>query len=212
MQISYHGLKLKMMIVTVVSLLFVAVVVHSLVAPDEQTDLCKLFRTHPEWYWSAQVAEKRWGVPVSVQMAIIYYESRFRADAKPPHGRVMGVVPWARKSTASGYMQALDKTWHAYLVATQKKSASRSNFSNATDFIGWYVSRLHRTLKIKKDDVYNIYLAYHEGPGGFLAHRYVKKPWLVALARTVQWRANQYHKQLVSCHRSLPKRPWWRVW
>ena len=41
-------------------------------------------------------------------MAIIKQESSFIADAKPDRRKLLGFIPWKRKSSARGYAQAID--------------------------------------------------------------------------------------------------------
>ena len=51
--------------------------------PELTNDICSIFRGDIDWYESARDANKRWGTPVWVMMAIIDQESRFVSDAKP---------------------------------------------------------------------------------------------------------------------------------
>ena len=50
-----------------------------------------------------------------------------------------------------------------------------------------------------KSDVYNQYLAYHEGHAGFRRGSYKKKKWLIKIAKSVQKRAINYSAQLARC-------------
>jgi hypothetical protein len=50
-----------------------------------------------------------------------------------------------------------------------------------------------------KSDVYNQYLAYHEGHAGFRRGSYKKKKWLMKIAKSVQKRAINYSAQLARC-------------
>jgi hypothetical protein len=208
----HHELGLKVSIVLVLFLALGWVYFNSMQAPVNQNNVCLLFKDHPEWYWDASSSRSRWGVPISVQMAVIQKESHFRASVKPPYQRFFGVVPFARQSSAVGYTQALDGTWHAFLRATGRRSASREDFADAVDFIGWYVNRLQRETGVEKTDAFRLYLAYHEGPRGYLGRSYLSKPWLIHLAHQVSWRAHEYRRQLVRCRATLPKKPWWRFW
>lgn len=187
-------------------------VFFNLRAPIHQDNLCQLFQDHPGWYFHARQAEKKWGVPVSVQMAIIHRESHFRADAKPPHRWVLGFIPWRRVSTAEGYMQATNSTWQWYLKEQHLKSASRSNFTNAVDFIGWYTHHAHQSNAIAMNDAYHLYLAYYLGLGAYHSHAYADNTWLLNTATGVQEQANRYHRQLMSCSHELPSKPWWLFW
>jgi len=68
----------------------------------------------------------------------------------------------------------------------------------------------HRMLGISKWDAYNQYLAYHEGHGGYKRRTYLKKPWLVKVARKVEARAKRYRAQLARCEHRLDKG--WDLW
>ena len=72
--------------------------------PSKPLDACAIFKEQPGWYKATKKAERKWGTPVHVQLAIIQAESSFRHDARPP-GRV---------SSAYGYSQAIDGTWDWY--------------------------------------------------------------------------------------------------
>ena len=67
------------------------------------------------------------GVPIHVQMAVIYYESSFQNRAKTPM-RYFGIIPLGRESSAFGYAQALDGTWTDYkkpLAALLQEGAAK---------------------------------------------------------------------------------------
>lgn len=178
--------------------------------PRNVHNSCDIFNEKDDWYQSAQDSYKKWGVPVHVQMAIIYQESRFRDDAKPPRGTLLWVIPWFRKSSAYGYGQVKDSTWDWYRDSTGQRWADRDDFEDVVDFIGWYGNMSHRKLGISKWDAYNQYLAYHEGLGGYKHRSYRKKPWLIKVARKVESQAKTYHAQLQSCADSLDKG--WSLW
>lgn len=44
---------------------------------------------------------------------------------------------------------------------------SRKDMDDSLDFLGWYTDRIHRELGISKWDPKHLYLAYHEGSGGY---------------------------------------------
>ena len=83
------------------------------------------------------------------------------------------------------------------------------SFQGAYNFIGWYLDLAHKQLGISKDDAYRLYLAYHEGFGGYKSGRYRKEQWLLDVSRNVAQRAATYRWQLSECHASLPKKPWY---
>ncbi|MFJ7311481.1 hypothetical protein ACIQVE_01670 [Pseudomonas sp. NPDC098747] len=170
--------------------------------PRDQTNICSIFREYPDWYEDSLATEEKWGTPQHVSMAIMKQESSFVADALPPRDYVLWVIPWGRVSSAYGYAQALDPVWGEYKDETGYGS-SRDDFDDAMMFIGWYTTGTHRQLGISKWDVYNQYLAYHEGRGGYRRGTYRKKPWLMQVARKVEKQSNSYQVQLTQCRQEL---------
>jgi len=178
--------------------------------PQQPENICAVFTEYPNWYWAANETKKKWGVPVSVQMAIMFQESSFNAHAKPPRGKLLWVIPWKRPSTADGYSQALNQTWANYKRQTGNTDASRHDFRDASDFIGWYAYHAHQKAGISEYSAYALYLAYHEGVSGYQEGTYKCKPWLMNVAQKVQSRANRYQRQLSVCEGRL-KKPWWKL-
>lgn len=176
--------------------------------PSNVNEICAIFDDKRRWYRAAKRSEERWGTPIQVQMAIIYQESTFTFNARPPRRKLLGFIPWKRPSNAYGYAQALRSTWQEYQDDTGRRSASRRNFSDAIDFVGWYTHRAHSLAGISKWDPYNQYLAYHEGPTGWRRNSYVGKDWLVQTARRVEHRAEQWGAQLRRCESGLDRRRW----
>jgi hypothetical protein len=190
-------------------LLFGIVVISCSTAPPEDLgDSCSIFEEKGSWYSAARDSYKKWGVPIQVQLAIIYQESRFVHDAKPPRQKLLWVIPWTRPSSAYGYGQIKDSTWEWYLKSTGRRWADRDDFDDVADFIGWYGDMSHRKLGISKSDAYSQYLAYHEGHGGFKRKTYKNKKWLTRVASQVAARAQRYSAQLRKCEDSLDK-GWW---
>lgn len=171
--------------------------------PKNIDNICDIFKEKRGWYKSSKRAFKRHGIPIHVQMAIIHQESRFQAKAKPKHTRLLGVVPWFRPSSAYGYAQVKDETWDWYIEKRGIRFASRKNFADAVDFISWYGNISFDRLQISKWNAYQHYLAYHEGQGGFERKTYLKKPWLIKVAKKVKTRASRYHTQLSHCEKRL---------
>ena len=165
-----------------------------------QSNLCDIFQTNPQWKSYVEKTKDKWGVPVSLQLSFIKQESSFNRTARPPRQKVLGLIPGLRPSSAYGYSQALDGTWEEYKQSTGNYNADRKNFADASDFIGWYVDGSYRLLKIEKTDVYNHYLAYHEGKGGFQKKSYNKKKWLLDVAKKVENQAKEYSDQIKKCN------------
>lgn len=174
-------------------------------------DICNIFRAKSNWHKSALRAEKKWQLPLHVPMAVIYHESGFRRNAKPPRRYLLGFIPWKRRSSAYGYAQAVDSTWQAYRKETGNRRARRTNFNDAIDFVGWYVNKTATVNKVAKTDAYHQYLAYHEGWTGFRKRNWEQKSWLMGVASKVDQRANRYQQQYQGCARDLHK-PFWQRW
>ena len=181
-------------------------------APRYPNNLCEVFRENRKWYRSAHASYRKWGIPIPVMMAIMHQESRFKAKAKPPRTTCLCILPGPRLSSAYGYAQALDGTWDKYKRSTGNSGADRDDFADSIDFIGWYGSAIRRACGIARNDAYNLYLAYHEGRGGFLRKTYTKKRWLQQTAKNVEGRARKYKRQLASCEREFQKRGWCCLW
>jgi hypothetical protein len=171
--------------------------------PRNRDDLCAIFHEKRDWYRAARGSFERWGVPVSVQLAVVHQESRFRAGARPGWRRVLWIFPVGRLSSAYGYGQIKDGTWDDYTRATGREDAARDDFADVADFIGWYGDLIHRSTAVAKDDAYHLYLAYHEGPAGFARGSPQAKPWLLAVARKVEARARRYRNQHLGCRDRL---------
>ncbi len=170
-------------------------------APKDLDDACSIVRQRPTYLTAMKATERKWGIPVSVQMATMYQESKFIGNARTPHRYALGVIPMGRQSSAYGYSQALDGTWEEYQQDQRRRSARRDNIRDATDFIGWYMDESSRKLGISKSDAASQYLAYHEGRTGFANGSYNAKAWLVTIAQQVGSRAERYRAQLQRCRR-----------
>jgi len=143
--------------------------------------------------------ERKWGVPTHVMMAMIHQESKFDGNARTPHRFALGVIPMGRQSSAYGYSQALDGTWDEYREETGNRRARRNDFADATDFMGWYMTKTRDRLGIPLNDTYNQYLAYHDGHTGYKRGTWKSKGWLISVAGKVSARAEVYRSQLARC-------------
>lgn len=181
----------------------------STVPPSKPQDLCAVFDEKPSWYKHASRAQKRWGSSVPIMMSIMYQESQFKHNARPARTKILWVIPGPRPSDAYGYPQAKGATWNEYQKNSGNGWSRRDNFKDAVDFIGWYNKQSQARSKIRLDDGYNLYLAYHEGHGGFNLGSYTRKNWLVNTARKVETRAQQYDYQLRACEDRFKGSWWW---
>ena len=168
------------------------------VPPRSSHDICQVFEQHPGWYRDARAAQKRWGTPVNVLMAFVQRESGFRRKARPDRPRFL-FIPLPRRSSAYGYAQAQDPVWQEYRKANGGWFKSRKDMDDSLDFLGWYTDRIHRELGISKWNPMQLYIAYHEGIGGYRRGQWRNDHHLLATAAEVEQRARAYGAQLKEC-------------
>jgi hypothetical protein len=161
-------------------------------------NICSITRASPDYQKAALLAEQKWGTPANILLAIVHQESRFQSEARP-RMKYVGGVPVGHISSAYGYSQALDGTWEEYQQKTGNFSGQRDDIYDAMDFIGWYNEQTYERSGVAKNDPYNLYLAYHEGQGGYNRGTYNKKPWLLRVAKKVKNQAYAYNSQLDTC-------------
>lgn len=202
---------MKTINLVIIALASVLVVGCTSSTPKEQENVCEIFREKGGWYDDARDSQRKWGTTIPIMMAFIHQESRFQARAKPPRKKILWVLPGPRPASAYGYSQATDETWRAYKKSTGAWAADRNNFEDAIDFVGWYNDQSYRRNKIQKTDAYHLYLAYHEGQGGFAKRSFRNKTWLKDVAKKVSTRSKMYQKQLNSCEKELRKGWLWKV-
>lgn len=174
--------------------------------PKKVSNICSIFQEKSGWYQAAKKSEKRWGSSIPLMMAFMHQESRFVSQAKPPRKKILGFIPGPRKSSAYGYSQAQTGTWKWYKKSTGNWGADRDEFQDAVDFIGWYNVQTKKKNGVSLSNAYGLYLAYHEGHGGYKKKSYNKKPWLKKVANKVAAQTKTYAKQLRSCESSLAKK------
>lgn len=179
--------------------------------PAQQHDICAVFEQHPNWYDYARESEKTWGIPKQILMAFVMNESGYRGNAKPERDWFL-FIPLGRKSSARGYAQAKDQVWEEYKQERGGFFRNRGDMEDALDFIGWYNAKSHRELGISKWDTKNLYLAYHEGRGGYSRGSYKKNPEIIRIAERVARTAGDYGAQLKKCSERFKCHKWWQVW
>jgi len=204
------GQKLSLRLV-VIAAMFSAVLTGCATTPPAQPEnICSIFTEKRSWHKVATRAEKKWGTSMHTVMAIMNQESGFQDDVRPPRKKLWGFIPWKRPSSAYGYSQALVGTWAHYQKDTGQTWRDRDNFEDATDFIHWYLNQSFKRNGLSKDDVYSLYLTYHEGWKGFDQGTYKSKAWLTRVAGKVDRRAKQYAMQYGGCRERLNKKSWWQ--
>lgn len=168
-------------------------------APRNLDNACSIVDQRPKYLRAMERAERRWGVPVHVQMATIYQESKFIGNARTPHRYALGVIPMGRQSSAYGYAQAIDGTWDDYRKSAGRWGAKRDRIEDATDFMGWYMDQSEKKLGLSKWDAQTQYLAYHEGHTGYARGSHNDKAWLLRVAAEVGERSRLYQNQMIAC-------------
>lgn len=166
--------------------------------PRNSHNICQVFAQYPSWYRDARATQKRWGTPVNVLMAFVKRESGFRAKARPARPWFL-FIPLPRRSSAYGYAQAQDPVWKEYRKENGHWFKSRKKMSSSLDFLGWYTDRIHRELGISKWDPKHLYLAYHEGIGGYRRGQWRHDRHLLRTANEVDHLAREYGAQLRRC-------------
>ncbi|WP_316014414.1 transglycosylase SLT domain-containing protein [Roseobacter sp. HKCCA0434] len=157
------------------------------IPPSNTLNICAIFAEKPHWRRDMEVASAKWGTPVEVMMGIMWRESRFRQHASPG------------TSSAYGYSQAINGTWAWYQDATGNHAGDRTRFSDAADFIGWYMNETLKQNGLSFYDSYAQYLAYHEGHNGFRRGTYWEKDFLLRAAGEVRTMVEVYRTQLNAC-------------
>jgi hypothetical protein len=125
---------------------------------DDKMGACEILAQHSSWKKSLKTAQDKYNLPPAFAMAIIYQESKFDANAK------------SKYSSAYGYAQAVDGTWK-HFQEDVKSNAKRNNFDDSVQFIGWYMSQLSKSLKLRMTDSKNLYMAYMLGATGFKRYK-----------------------------------------
>lgn len=173
----------------------------------EIADACLLLQQNRPWQEALRDTARNWGAPMGFQLAVMKQESSFDAEARPPRGDAQwfGLVQGNYISSAVGYSQALDGTWEEYKRYTGRWNASRNNFHDSSDFIGWYYNATAKRTGLSQFDYRNHYLAYHEGASGYLKGTWKGKRWLVDVAGSVASQATRYEQQISNCDALKPK-------
>ena len=70
--------------------------------PKNTKNSCAIFEERYLWYKHTKAVEKKWGVPVYIQLAFIKKESDFNWLAKPERIKLFKVIPYKRKSSSFG--------------------------------------------------------------------------------------------------------------
>ena len=185
---AWNGLSPSRLCVLVLDVALLALGGCANAPPRNNQNICQVFDQYSSWYRDARAAHKRWGTPVNVLMAFVQRESGFNRKTRPKRPRFL-FVPLPRRSSAQGYAQTQDLVWKEYRQANRGWFKSRKDMDDSLDFIGWYTDRIHRELGISKWDPKHLYIAYHEGIGGYRRGQWRNDRHLLQAAATVDQRA-----------------------
>ena len=195
---------IKKYLIILSSLIILLILSSCSSVPLNTKNSCNIFSERYLWYKHAKKTEEKWGAPIHIQLAFIKKESDFDWLAQPKRLKLFKVIPYKRPSSSFGYSQAVKGTWDQYKKETNNRLATRARFKDSVDFIGWYMNKTEKLLKIPKTDAYRQYIAYHEGWGNYKNYKKNKK--VIIFAKEVKDQANKYRKQLVKCQKRLNKK------
>ena len=187
-----------------ISLIILLILSSCSSVPLNTKNSCNIFSERYLWYKHAKKTEEKWGAPIHIQLAFIKKESDFDWLAQPKRLKLFKIIPYKRPSSSFGYSQAVKGTWDQYKKETNNRLATRARFKDSVDFIGWYINKTEKLLKIPKTDAYRQYIAYHEGWGNYKNYKKNKK--VIIFAKEVKDQANKYRKQLAKCQKRLNKK------
>jgi hypothetical protein len=172
--------------------------------PKNANNACSIFSERYLWYKNIKKASEIYNAPVHIILAFIYKESGFNRWAKPPRTKLFKIIPYKRPSSSLGFSQAVKGTWDLFKKETENPLALRTRFKDSVNFIGWYINKTNKILKIPKNDAYRQYIAYHEGWGNYKNYKKNKK--VIILAKRVKEQSNNYKGQLIQCQKKLEKK------
>ena len=175
-------------------------------------DVCTVFNKNYDWYRAAYHAQKKHNIDANIIMAVMAQESNYIYNARPSKHYVFNFIPWGYKTSARGYAQIIDGAWDDYKKENNKWFPSRHSFNDASDYIGWYLNKASNNLKIKRNDSYHLYLAYHQGLSGYKRHEEKHNQKLDLIAKKVQRNTFRYQKEFKQCQNTLWLKHWLYVW
>ncbi len=167
--------------------------------PSNVADACTIREERPGWYKATRRAARKWEVPPTTLLAIVWRESSFRGQVRPPRRKGWWIFKGKPISTAYGFSQALDGTWDWYVEDTGTDGARRDDWDDAIDFVGWYMDKSRDKLGFAGIDAREHYLAYHQGHGGYRSGRWQRNERLKKAAAQVDSQMRLYETQLFEC-------------
>ena len=137
--------------------------------------------------------------------------------------RVIGAMPGRRANGSGSYRSAvrlLPRVMRRHRIRSgtnTKRSGDVCSAAAATWKMPWTSSagtnhRTRRQLGIPLTDAQRLYLAYHEGQGGYRRGTWMDKPKVQRAARRVAATSDRYRAQLARCESSFRCDSWYQVW
>lgn len=163
---------------------------------------CEIFRERKDWFGAAEQTERRWGLPVSHQLAFLTEDwdlehgkvpTKWRPDWTRPDRPPPGINP--------GFFAP---TWEQYKSQADRASASPNNIDDTFDFMGWYFATLAPKENISPYDPVAQYILWRHGPDLYRSGEWRRNLWLNGQANRFADRARLYMSDLENC--DLPKK------
>lgn len=143
-------------------------------SPEEPEPKSKISLTEPLRTIKESCAKYGGKIKPSTVCAIIKMESNWDPEARPKNknGEYL--------SQAYGLAQAIPETFEAYKRETKNPNAKPNNPKDSIDFIVWYCNDLIKDVRnlnpnpkyfIDPNDIEHLYMAYNNGPTGYIALR-----------------------------------------
>ena len=171
---------------------------------DNIDNACLILKQNPDWHRALYRTQLVYRISIPVQLAFVRHESSFNHKARPVNNKKKWFIFNSYKSTAYGFAQVLNGTWDEFQTTFKNKKLKRTNFGHSVEFIGWY-NRKHINSGLDGNNISHLYLAYHEGLGGYKKKTYINKPCLVDYSNSVQKTSIKYSNQISSCNIKVKK-------
>lgn len=164
-------------------------------------NLCSVFQDHDAWYAAAHRTHQKYGIPMHVAFALLVHEDSVASgNARDKTVSFQNGAVIKPISEEQGYLVVDDAVWEEYLDDEGSFLSDRDDFTDALDFIGWYMTKTKERTGIAYTDAYNQYLNYREGWDAYKGGEHQGKDWLVTEAESARERAERFRTQLLHCN------------
>lgn len=165
---------------------------------SEETNLaCKVQTKRSGWFKTLEQTERRWGISTEAQLAIIADEWGLTAKDLPSIWRPgWSFIGRRAPGLPVGYQ---DATWNRYKFETGNQSASYKDFSDLSDFIGWYLSSAADIVGLMPGDAAGMYILWKEGPRGYQSRRWLNNTGMIYRSEQFAMRAQEISNGFQTC-------------